>query len=94
MSRLDSLRQMLRSFDMARSAAQDDFTLSGGWELADSLPSPAGRGAGGEGPGSRTLQPVGPGASFPHPKPLSQGERGFTSLQREMVLAAAGGRIE
>ena len=52
---------------------------------ADILPSPTGRGAGGEGPRSKTLQPVGRDPSFPHPKPLSQGERGFTFIEREMV---------
>ena len=94
MSRRDSLRQMLRSFDMARSAARDHFSLSGGWEFANTLPSPAGRGAGGEGPRPRNLPASGPIHVPPSPQtPLPVGE-GFQSFQRDMVLAAAGRHIE
>ena len=72
----------------ATTAGRGHFTLDGGEELAGTLPSPTGRGAGGEGPRSRTLQPVDRGASFPHPKPLSRRERGFTPLQREISRPA------
>ena len=70
------------------TAGQDHFTVDGGEEFAGTLPSPIGRGAGGEGSRSRTLQPVDRGASFPHPKPLSPRERGLTPFQREMSQTA------
>ena len=51
-------------------------------EGAGPLPSPPGRGAGGEGPRLRNLTANGRISSRPHPNPLSRGERGFPSLQR------------
>ena len=62
----------------------EHFTLSKGRELAGAFPSSPGRGTGGEGSKSRTRRPLGRCAPLPHPKSLSRGERGFTSLQHEM----------
>ena len=43
-------------------------------------PLPPGEGPGVRGKGRGMASPVGPYAFFPHPKPLSRGERGFTFL--------------
>ncbi|MCR6686593.1 dihydrolipoamide acetyltransferase family protein [Pseudoxanthomonas sp.] len=51
------------------------------------LPSPVGRGAGGEGPTEAILGPVASPATTPAPQPLSRGERGFDS---RTPLSAAG----
>ena len=55
--------------------AQGYFTLSGDEVLAGILPSPAGRGAGGEGPGARNCPDGGSMPVFPSPQtPLPGGE--------------------
>ena len=51
------------------------------------LPSPTGRGVGGEGPAEATPQPVASPATAPSPQPLSRGERGFDS---RTPMSAAG----
>jgi pyruvate dehydrogenase E2 component (dihydrolipoamide acetyltransferase) len=51
------------------------------------LPSPSGRGAGGEGPAEATRRPVATSAAAPSPQPLARGER---SSEQRTPLSATG----
>ena len=77
---------MEAAVNTARIHSQEHFTLAGGRERASLLPSPLGRGVGGEGPEARNLPASGPMVVLPSPQtPLPRGE-GLYPGQREMVL--------
>ena len=71
-------------------AGQGRFTLINGRERAGLLPSPCGRGVGGEGSRSRNLPASGPTVVLPSPQtPLPVGE-GLYPAQCERVLPVGG----